>query len=131
MLSVDTYHLERLEHCVGDLLARHQCCGNSSNDGTSGIYNNAANSIIFYTSSTTASTIDSSQCLYGSGTGLTNIGYSNVINKPTNFQSDWNSTIINKPTNFQSDWNSKSINQPDLTVYSTNTKVDALSTYSK
>ena len=107
------------------------------NDGTSGIYNNAANSIILYTSSTTALTIDSSQCLYGNGTGLSNIGYINVIGKPTNFQSDWNSTIINKPTNFQSDWNSTIINKPtnfqsdynstvinkpDLTVYSTNIK---------
>ena len=44
------------------------------NDGTSGIYNNAANSIILYTSSTTALTIDSSQCLYDNGTGLSNIG---------------------------------------------------------
>ncbi len=104
---------------------------NLFNDGTSGIYNNAANSIILYTSSTTALTIDSSQCLYGNGTGLSNIGYINVIGKPTNFQSDWNSTIINKPTNFQSDWNSTIINKPDLTVYSTNIKVDSLSSYSK
>ena len=41
------------------------------NDGTSGIYNATANSIIFYTSGTTALTIDSSQCLYGNATGLT------------------------------------------------------------
>ena len=55
------------------------------NDGTSGIYNNTTNSIIFFTSSTTALTIDTNQCLFGNGTGLTNIGYTNVINKPTNF----------------------------------------------
>ncbi len=58
------------------------------NDGTSGIYNNTTNSIIFFSSSTTALTIDTNQGLYGNGTGLTNIGYTNVINKPTNFQSD-------------------------------------------
>ena len=84
------------------------------NDGTSGIYNATANSIIFYTSGTTALTIDTNQGLYGNGTGLTNIGYTNVINKPTNFPSDWNSTIINKPSNFPSDWNSTIINKPDL-----------------
>ncbi len=115
------------------------------NDGTSGIYNNTTNSIIFYTSSTTALTIDTNQYLFGNGTGLTNIGYTNVINKPTNFQSDWNSTvinkptnfqsdwnstIINKPTNFQSDWNSTVINKPDLTVYATNSNLNNLSTNS-
>jgi hypothetical protein len=31
------------------------------NDGTSGIYNNTTNSIIFFTSSTTALTIDTNQ----------------------------------------------------------------------
>jgi hypothetical protein len=82
------------------------------NDGTSGIYNNTTNSIIFFTSSTTALTIDTNQCLYGNGTGLTYLGYTNAINKPTNFQSDWNSIVINKSTNFQSDWNSTVINKP-------------------
>ena len=48
-------------------------------------------------------TIDLNQCLYGNATGLTHIQYTNIDNKPTNFQSDWNSTIIIKPTNFQSD----------------------------
>ena len=75
------------------------------NDGTSGIYNATSNTIIFYTSGTTALTIDSNQCLYGNGTGLTNIGYSNVINKPTNFQCDYNSTLINKPSTFPGDYN--------------------------
>ncbi len=40
-------------------------------DGASGIYNNTTNSIIFFTSSTTACTIDTNQYLYGNGTGLT------------------------------------------------------------
>jgi hypothetical protein len=115
------------------------------NDGTSGIYNNTTSQIMFFTSSTSAFTIDTNQCLYGNGTGLTNIGCTTVINKPINFQSDWNSTVINKPTNFQSDWNSTVINKqtnfqshwnstiinkPDLTVYATNTNLNSLSSYS-
>ena len=98
------------------------------NDGTSGIYNSTANSIIIYTSSTTALTIDSNQCLYGNATGLTHLQYTNIDGKPTNFQSDWNSTIINKPTNFQSDYNSTVINTPNLSVYATNTNLNSLST---
>ena len=35
------------------------------------------------------------------------------------------STILNKPTNFQSDWNSTIINKPDLTVYAIKTNVDS------
>ena len=97
------------------------------NDGTSGIYNSTANSIIIYTSSTTALTIDSNQCLYGNATGLTHLQYTNIDGKPTNFQSDWNSTIINKPTNFQSDYNSTVINTPNLSVYATNTNLNSLS----
>ena len=35
----------------------------------------------------------------GSGSGITNLDYNNItLNKPTNFQSDWNTTIINKPS---------------------------------
>ena len=69
-------------------------------NGTGGIYNSTSNTIIIFTSQTSALTIDTHQCIYGNGTGLTNIGYNNIINKPTNFQSDWNSTVINKPSNF-------------------------------
>ena len=47
-----------------------------------------------------------------------------IINKPTNFQSDWTTTIINKPTNFQSDWATTIINKPDLTVYAIKSNVD-------
>ena len=67
-----------------------------NDDGTNGVYNNTANSIIFFTSSTTALTIDTNQCLYGNATGLTHLQYTNIDGKPTNFQSDWNSTVINK-----------------------------------
>ena len=68
-----------------------------------------------YTSSTTAFTIDSNQCLYGNGTGLTHIQYTNIDGKPTNFQSDYNSTVINTP---------------NLSVYATNTNLNSLSTSS-
>ena len=84
------------------------------NDGTSGIYNATANTIIFYTSGTTALTIDTNQCLYGNGTGLTNIGYNNVIGKPSFFPADYNTTVSNRP---------------DLSVYATNTNLNSLSTF--
>ena len=35
-----------------------------------------------------------------------------TLNKPIDFQANWNTTITNKPTNFQSDWNSTIINKP-------------------
>ncbi len=78
--------------------------------------------------------------LVGIGTAISALNHNNItLNKPTNFQSDWNSTIINKPTNFQrdrnstiinkpaifqSDWNSAVINKPDLTVYAIKSNVD-------
>ena len=68
-----------------------------------------------FTNNIDALTIDSNQCLYGNGTGLTNIVYTNVINKPTNFQTDWLTTVSNRP---------------DLTVYATNTSLNSLSTNS-
>jgi hypothetical protein len=43
------------------------------NDGTSGIYNPSNNVIKMFTNNIDALTIDSNQCLYGNGTGLTNI----------------------------------------------------------
>jgi len=103
------------------------------NDGTSGIYNPSINNIRLFTNNIDALTIDSNQCLYGNATGLTNLGYVNIINKPTNFQSDWNSTVINKPTNFQSDWNSTVINKPstfaaDMTNIYTKTEVNNITT---
>jgi hypothetical protein len=64
--------------------------------------------------------------LLGIGTSISALNYSSItVNRPTNFQSDWNSTIINKPTNFQSDWNSTVINKPDLTVYAIKNNVDS------
>ena len=86
------------------------------NDGTSGIYNPSNNVIKMFTNNIDALTIDSNQCLYGNGTGLTNIGYNNVIGKPSFFPADWNTTVSNRP---------------DLTVYATNTNLNSLSTFSK
>ena len=68
-----------------------------------------------FTNNIDALTIDSNQCLYGNGTGLTNIGYNNVIYKPNNFPSDWLTTVSNRP---------------DLTVYATNSNLNSLSTNS-
>ena len=97
-------------------------------NGTSGIYNPSSNTIKIFTNNIDALTIDSNQCLDGNATGLTHIQYTNIDNKPTNFQSDWNSNIINKPTNFQSDYNSTVSNTPNLSVYATNTNLNNLST---
>jgi hypothetical protein len=39
--------------------------------------------------------------LLGVGTAITAIDYNKItINKPTNFQSDWNSTVVNIPLTF-------------------------------
>ena len=84
-------------------------------NGTSVIYNPSNNVIKMFTNNIDALTIDSNQCLYGNGTGLTNIGYNNVINKPNNFPSDWLTTVSNRP---------------DLTVYVTNNNLNSLSTNS-
>ena len=82
------------------------------NDGTSGIYNSTANSIIMYTSSTTAFTIETNQCLYGYAAGLTHLQYTNLDGKPSYFPADYNSTVINTP---------------NLSVYATNTNLNSLS----
>ena len=76
------------------------------------MYNSTANSIIIYTSSTTALTIDSNQCLYGNATGLTHLQYTNIDGKPSYFSADYNSTVINAP---------------NLSVYATNTNLNSLS----
>ncbi len=63
--------------------------------------------------STKQDLLNASTNLLGVRTNISALNYTNIsANKPTNFQSDWNSTIINKPTNFQSDWNSTIINKP-------------------
>ena len=72
------------------------------NDSTSGIYNPSLNTIKFFTNNIDAFTIDENQCLYGNATGLSNLGYSNIINKPSTFPSDWG-TLANKPSTFPAD----------------------------
>ena len=99
-------------------------------NGTGGIYNPSQDNIRIFTNNTDALTIDSNQCLYGNGIGLTHLQYNNIDNKPSYFQCDYNSTLINKPSIFQSDWNSTIINKPDLTVYGTNTNLNNLSSTS-
>ena len=101
------------------------------NDSSSGIYNPSLNTMKFFTNNIDAFTIDENQCLYGNATGLTNLGYSNIINKPSTFPSDWNTTI-NKPSTFPSDWNTTmnkpSTFNPDLTNIYTKTEVNNIST---
>ena len=123
----------QLNYTTASYLPSYSSASNPSilfNDGTSGIYNATANSIIFYTSSTTGLTIDSNQCLYGNATGLTHLQYTNIDGKSPNFQCDDNLTLINKPSNFPSDWNSTITNKPDLTQYATNTNLNNFSTSS-
>ncbi len=44
-------------------------------------------------------TLTSATNLLGVGSAITDIDYNKItLNKPTNFQADWNSTIINKPS---------------------------------
>ena len=78
---------------------------------SAGVYYPSTDNFRIFVNSTDALTIDSNGILYGNGTGLTNLTYNNINGKPTNFQSDYNSTLINKPTNFQCDYNSTLINK--------------------
>jgi hypothetical protein len=52
----------------------------------------------------------------GDGANITNVPYSTITGKPTNFQADWNTTIINKPSTFP----------VDTTVYYNKTEVNNL-----
>jgi hypothetical protein len=55
--------------------------------------------------------LDASTNLLGIGTSISALNYDNItLNKPTNFQSDWNTTIINKP---------------DLSIYAIKSNVDS------
>ena len=62
-------------------------------------------------------TLTAATNLLGVGTSITAIDYTKVsVNKPTNFQADWNSTIINKPSTFP----------VDTTIYYNKTEVNTL-----
>ena len=57
--------------------------------------------------------------LAGIGSAITALDYANItLNKPTNFQADWNSTVINKPTYYPC----------DLSSYYTKSQVDNIGT---
>jgi hypothetical protein len=51
---------------------------------------------------------------YGDGANITNVPYSTITGKPTNFQADFNSTIINKPSYYPADWNTTIANKPSI-----------------
>ena len=47
--------------------------------------------------------LTASTSLLGNGAAITNLAYTNITGKPTNFQADWTSTVINKPSSFPAD----------------------------
>ena len=98
-------------------------------NSSSGIYNPSDNVVKIFTNNIDALTIDASQYLTGNGTGLTNLNYGAISNKPTNFQTDWNTTVSNRPSLFSGSYNDLS-SKPDLSVYATNTNLNNLSTNS-
>ena len=64
-----------------------------------GNYNPLISSNDLSTSLTSYQTLLNSTCnLLGVGTAITALDYNKItVNKPTNFQADWNTLIINKP----------------------------------
>ena len=95
-MSFPTDTSTQLNYTTASYLLSYSSITNASilfNDGTCGILNSTANSIIIYTSSTTALTIDTHQCLYGNATGLTQLQYSNIDGKHSYFSPDYNSTV--------------------------------------
>ena len=94
-----------------DLISYSKLSGRPSlaNVATSGLYNDLSGRPSLATVATSG--------LFNDLNGRPSVyptDWTNVSGKPTNFQSDWNTTVINKPTNFQSDWNSTIINRPDI-----------------
>ena len=76
-------------------------------------YTKNASNILKANIDTKQDTLTAATSLLGVGTAITAIDYTKVsVNKPTNFQADWNSTVIYKPTKFQAEWNSSVINKP-------------------
>ena len=68
------------------------------NYATSNFVSNVSN-VLRTAINTKQDTLTAATNLLGVGTSITAIDYTKVsVNKPTNFQADWNSTIINKPT---------------------------------
>ena len=123
----------------------------------SGIYNDSDNVIKIFTNNTDALIIDASQNISCNGSGIINVNYNNLTNKPTNFQTDWNTTVSNKPSLFSGAYNDLSgkpslfsgayndlsgkpslfsgvytdlSSKPDLTIYATTTGLSNLTTTS-
>ena len=71
-------------------------------------------------------TLTASTNLLGNGSSITSINYTNISNKPTNFQSDWNSTIINKP-DLNSYLLTSTANSTYATISNLNTKQNIIS----
>ena len=68
------------------------------NYATSNFVSNVSN-VLRTAINTKQDTLTAGTNLLGVGTSITAIDYNKVsVNKPTNFQADWNSSIINKPT---------------------------------
>ena len=74
----------------------------------------------FYSGTTNTTTIGTTGLaaspFYGDGANITNVPYSSITGKPTNFQADWNSTITNKPLTFP----------VDTSIYYNQTQVNGL-----
>jgi hypothetical protein len=98
------------------------------------MYNDSDNVIKIFTNNVDALIINANQQLSGNGTGLTNLNYNAISNKPTNFQTDWNTTVSNKPSLFSGAYNDLSgkpslfsgvytdlSSKPDLSIYATTT----------
>ena len=64
---------------------------------TSNVFENKSN-ILNTAINTKQNILTASTSLLGDGSAITNLDYNKItLNKPTNFQADWNTTIINKP----------------------------------
>jgi hypothetical protein len=74
------------------------------------------NGSVYITAATTINAALTATSFSGDGANITNVPYSTITGKPTNFQADWNTTIINKPSTFP----------VDTTVYYNKTEVNNL-----
>ena len=61
------------------------------------------NGSVYITAATTINAALTATSFSGDGANITNVPYSTITGKPTNFQADWNTTIINKPSTFPVD----------------------------
>jgi hypothetical protein len=74
-------------------------------------------------------TLTAATTLYGTGGNITGINYNNItLNKPTNFQSDWNTTIINKPTIYTQTETNQLLNAKQATLTFTSPLVNTTNT---